>query len=189
MAETGLNQNMARDFDPAVGRYVESDPIGLKGGINTYAYVLNNPIADSDPYGMWVKKCSRKFGKGGAPVQATEGAERSWEAAHHTYLSISGQTLGFNPEHGAPLDWGQIERGTESPDNSLCITVCGDDKFDKYVLAAASKLGAPTYCLLAISGSLYHAIGLHNCQTWADDVLKEAKQEYLKSEHCTTCFK
>jgi RHS repeat-associated protein len=35
MAETGLNQNYERDYDPLVGRYIESDPIGLNGGINT----------------------------------------------------------------------------------------------------------------------------------------------------------
>ena len=39
MAETGLNQNTYRDYDPMIGRYVESDLIGLHGGLNTYAYV------------------------------------------------------------------------------------------------------------------------------------------------------
>ncbi|HEY4210369.1 MAG TPA: RHS repeat-associated core domain-containing protein [Steroidobacteraceae bacterium] len=48
----GIHQNYFRDFDPAIGRYVESDPIGLRGGISTYAYVGGNPVGNRDPFGL-----------------------------------------------------------------------------------------------------------------------------------------
>ncbi|MEO7744402.1 MAG: RHS repeat-associated core domain-containing protein [Usitatibacter sp.] len=51
-AETGKHYNYFRDYDPAIGRYIESDPIGLKGGINTYGYVDGRPLLLSDPRGL-----------------------------------------------------------------------------------------------------------------------------------------
>jgi RHS repeat-associated protein len=50
-AESRLFYNYTRDYDPATGRYIESDSAGLRGGINTYAYVENDPIDGIDPFG------------------------------------------------------------------------------------------------------------------------------------------
>lgn len=52
MAETGLNQNWNRDYDPAVGRYTESDPLGLTSGVDTYVYALNMPTMNDDQKGL-----------------------------------------------------------------------------------------------------------------------------------------
>jgi RHS repeat-associated protein len=51
-AESGIYHNGFRDYVPNLGRYIESDPIGIAGGINTYAYAGANPLANTAPQGL-----------------------------------------------------------------------------------------------------------------------------------------
>jgi RHS repeat-associated protein len=51
--ETGLHYNYFRDYDAVTGRYIQSDPIGLAGGLNPYLYANGNPLRYGDPYGLF----------------------------------------------------------------------------------------------------------------------------------------
>jgi RHS repeat-associated protein len=51
-ATTGYHYNWMRDYDPQTGRYLQADPIGLKGGLSRYSYVGASPLNGIDPLGL-----------------------------------------------------------------------------------------------------------------------------------------
>jgi RHS repeat-associated protein len=50
--ETGLHYNYFRDYSSVTGRYIQTDPIGLEGGLNVYVYVRNAPLENIDVKGL-----------------------------------------------------------------------------------------------------------------------------------------
>src|SRR6185503_10947057 len=50
--------NYFRDYDPGIGRYIESDPIGLRGGLNPFDYVWSSPFSWTDPLGLAPRRLS-----------------------------------------------------------------------------------------------------------------------------------
>ena len=71
--ESALNYNYFRNYDPGLGRYIQSDPTGLRGGLNTYAYAASNPLGNVDPYGLdWYRPSGHPYNAGrlGSPLVA-----------------------------------------------------------------------------------------------------------------------
>jgi RHS repeat-associated protein len=61
-AEINLHYNYFRYYNPKLGRYITSDPIGLNAGPNTHGYVDQNPIRFIDPLGLRASYCQRPLG-------------------------------------------------------------------------------------------------------------------------------
>ena len=71
-AETGYYYNYMRDYSPELGRYLQADPIGLKGGMNLYAYCSGDPVNRRDELGLWYEGDGGPGGIGGVGAEDDE---------------------------------------------------------------------------------------------------------------------
>jgi RHS repeat-associated protein len=90
-AESGWLHNGNRDYDPGKGRYVQSDPIGLNGGIDPYAYVAGNPLSVVDPFGLDIFR-------NGSTYTDWWGSGSGWEQAD----TIGDYIVGWHPFPAPP---------------------------------------------------------------------------------------
>jgi RHS repeat-associated protein len=103
-AESGMSYNYFRDYDPATGRYVESDPIGLGGGSSTYAYAIGQPLRDVDALGLWstsahnylLEEFARRNGIGSVLLsELQDGSATADSFFHNGYPGYQGATYSF----------------------------------------------------------------------------------------------
>ncbi len=158
-SETGLLQNWNRDYDPIVGRYVESDPMGLRGGLNTYVYAEDDPVIVTDRLGLDTAMCTRPlhhFPFSPGPL-------------YHQYVCVGNAKTGYTckglgPSGNNPFNTpGAMESDSYSP--SACKALQPDNKCLEDCIKKKFAAAPPNYSVDLSQGE--------NCQSYANGIVSE----------------
>jgi len=155
-SESGLNYNYFRDYDAVTGRYAESDPIGLAGGINTYGYAQSSPL-------KWVDLL-------GLDIAVIENGPTSGNPIGHTAIAVSGAGV---YSFGNTFDLGKsmaryLSKESARRDTTVYIikTTGAQDAAILEYLRSYKDYRLPT--------DKVHALYLDNCSTRANRALDAA---------------
>ena len=190
-AESGLYYNYFRTYDPALGRYIQSDPIGLMGGLNTYGYALQNPNKYIDPLGLVSWNCKSlsmgvsavAFGGGIIRYKCTSECINGSKTIAEIEISYGGIDLG--------LEAGMVEsRGNEITDgNSTPNTGVFNGG---YYEASANYTVGIGYGVSAVSFNRGQATGVNHGVTGGigigvGEVSGTSKVVSQRTEECDEC--